>query len=113
MDKLFEHAKAFITVVFGFIVYAATRISSEHPVLPDVDPLDVKGWLLLVAGLVVGYAAVSRTPNITHDPVKAKTESMVYRPRKARKPRKRVASIPSVADHPTDPTDSPPSSPLG
>jgi hypothetical protein len=86
MDQLFEHAKAYLAVIFGFVVYAATRIAAEHPVLPDVDPFDVRGWLLLVAGLVGGYLTVSRTPNITRDPVKAQTESMVYRPKKVKTP---------------------------
>lgn len=86
MDKPLEHAKAYLTVVFGFVVYAATRIAAEHPVLPNVDPFDVRGWLLLIVGLLGGYLAVSRTPNITRDPVKGQTESMVYRPKKTKAP---------------------------
>jgi hypothetical protein len=78
-NTLRETAKAVVGFVTGVVGVITTRLAADEAALPDLDPFDTKGWVLLVVMGVLGYLGVYSMPNTTTDPKVAKTQSVKLR----------------------------------
>lgn len=62
METFRSVSKAIAGFIVGLVTYVTGRVTMEGAVIPDFDPFDTKGWLLLAGSMIVGYVGVYLAP---------------------------------------------------